>query len=42
MMAELLQTVNNPEITLYGVGSVEEEVGYAGHKPRLNTLNRMW
>ena len=27
MMAELLQTVNNPEITLYGVGSVEEEVG---------------
>ncbi|MGQ7033780.1 peptidase, partial [Escherichia coli] len=30
MMAELLQTVNNPEITLYGVGSVEEEVGLRG------------
>ncbi|HAI5121202.1 TPA: PTS transporter subunit EIIC [Escherichia coli] len=30
MLAELLQTVNNPEITLYGVGSVEEEVGLRG------------
>ncbi|MDM3324976.1 aminopeptidase [Citrobacter sp. Cb080] len=30
LMAELLQTVNNPEITLYGVGSVEEEVGLRG------------
>ncbi|MFO6483643.1 aminopeptidase [Escherichia coli] len=39
MMAELLQTVNNPEITLYGVGSVEEKLGYAGHKPRRNTFN---
>ncbi len=34
MMAELLQTVNNPEITLYGVGSVEKKLGYAGRKPR--------
>lgn len=30
LMAELLQTVDNPEITLYGVGSVEEEVGLRG------------
>ncbi len=30
LMAELLQAVNNPEITLYGVGSVEEEVGLRG------------
>ncbi len=30
LMAELFQTVNNPEITLYGVGSVEEEVGLRG------------
>lgn len=29
-MAELLQTVDNPDITLYGVGSVEEEVGLRG------------
>ena len=30
LMAELLQTVDNPDITLYGVGSVEEEVGLRG------------
>ena len=30
LMAELLKAVNNPEITLYGVGSVEEEVGLRG------------
>ena len=30
LMVELLQTVNNPDITLYGVGSVEEEVGLRG------------
>ncbi|WP_196209879.1 aminopeptidase [Citrobacter sp. Res13-Sevr-PEB04-36] len=30
LMAELLQAVGNPEITLYGVGSVEEEVGLRG------------
>ncbi|MBA7844287.1 aminopeptidase [Klebsiella sp. RHBSTW-00484] len=30
LMAELLQAVDNPEITLYGVGSVEEEVGLRG------------
>ncbi|EKK5927141.1 aminopeptidase [Enterobacter hormaechei] len=30
LMAELLLTVNNPNITLYGVGSVEEEVGLRG------------
>lgn len=30
LMAELLQTVDNPNITLYGVGSVEEEVGLRG------------
>lgn len=30
LMTELLQTVNNPDITLYGVGSVEEEVGLRG------------
>lgn len=30
LMAELLHTVNNPDITLYGVGSVEEEVGLRG------------
>lgn len=30
LMAELLQTVDNPEITLFGVGSVEEEVGLRG------------
>lgn len=30
LMAELFQTVNNPDITLYGVGSVEEEVGLRG------------
>lgn len=30
LMVELLQTVDNPEITLYGVGSVEEEVGLRG------------
>ncbi|MEB6635375.1 aminopeptidase [Kluyvera cryocrescens] len=30
LMAELLLAVNNPEITLYGVGSVEEEVGLRG------------
>ena len=42
MMAELLQTVNNPEITLYGVAVWKKKLGYAGHKPRRNTLNRMW
>ncbi|EHG3459794.1 aminopeptidase [Salmonella enterica subsp. enterica serovar Moero] len=30
LMTELLQAVDNPEITLYGVGSVEEEVGLRG------------
>ncbi|MDN8558703.1 aminopeptidase [Citrobacter werkmanii] len=30
LMAELLQAVDNPEIILYGVGSVEEEVGLRG------------
>lgn len=30
LMAELLQSVDNPNITLYGVGSVEEEVGLRG------------
>lgn len=30
LMAELLACVNNPDITLYGVGSVEEEVGLRG------------
>ena len=30
LMTELLQTVDNPDITLYGVGSVEEEVGLRG------------
>lgn len=30
LMAELLQAVDNPDITLYGVGSVEEEVGLRG------------
>lgn len=30
LMAELLQSVDNPEITLFGVGSVEEEVGLRG------------
>lgn len=30
MMVELLQMVNNFEIMLYGVGSVEEEVGLCG------------
>ncbi|MRS17221.1 aminopeptidase [Enterobacteriaceae bacterium RIT691] len=30
LMAELFQSVNNPEITLYGVASVEEEVGLRG------------
>lgn len=30
LMAELLLTVNNPNISLYGVGSVEEEVGLRG------------
>ncbi len=30
LMAELLQKVDNPDITLYGVGSVEEEVGLRG------------
>lgn len=30
LMAELLLMVNNPNITLYGVGSVEEEVGLRG------------
>jgi len=30
LMAELFLTVNNPEITLFGVGSVEEEVGLRG------------
>lgn len=30
LMAELLQAVDNPEITLYGVGCVEEEVGLRG------------
>lgn len=30
LMAELFQRVDNPNITLYGVGSVEEEVGLRG------------
>ncbi|MEG6357022.1 aminopeptidase [Enterobacter bugandensis] len=30
LMVELLLMVNNPNITLYGVGSVEEEVGLRG------------
>lgn len=30
LMAELFASVDNPEITLYGVGSVEEEVGLRG------------
>ncbi|WP_052284191.1 aminopeptidase [Kluyvera genomosp. 1] len=30
LMAELIQAVDNPDITLYGVGSVEEEVGLRG------------
>lgn len=30
LMAELFQSVENPNITLYGVGSVEEEVGLRG------------
>ncbi|MFJ0493923.1 aminopeptidase [Citrobacter werkmanii] len=30
LMAELLEAVDNPEIILYGVGSVEEEVGLRG------------
>ena len=30
LMAELFQAVNNPDITLYGVASVEEEVGLRG------------
>ncbi|EGT0641914.1 aminopeptidase [Citrobacter werkmanii] len=30
LMAELLQAVDNPAIILYGVGSVEEEVGLRG------------
>ncbi|HEY2454809.1 MAG TPA: aminopeptidase [Scandinavium sp.] len=30
LMAELFLTVNNPNITLYGVASVEEEVGLRG------------
>ena len=40
MMAELLQTVNNPEITLYGVGSVEEEVGLRGAQTSAEHINR--
>ena len=39
MMAELLQTVNNPEITLYGVGSVEEEVGLRGAQTSTHLVN---
>lgn len=30
LMAELLQAVNNPNITLYGIATVEEEVGLRG------------
>lgn len=30
LMAELFQAVNNPDITLFGVASVEEEVGLRG------------
>ncbi|MBB1199337.1 aminopeptidase [Enterobacteriaceae bacterium 89] len=30
LIAELFQAVNNPDITLYGVASVEEEVGLRG------------
>lgn len=30
LMAELLQAVNNPDITLYGIATVEEEVGLRG------------
>nr|WP_318384461.1 aminopeptidase [uncultured Enterobacter sp.] len=30
LMAELFTSVDNPDITLYGVGSVEEEVGLRG------------
>ena len=39
MMAELLQTVNNPEITLYGVGSVEEEVPMTREDLAANVFN---
>ncbi|OAT28864.1 hypothetical protein M975_3511 [Buttiauxella brennerae ATCC 51605] len=30
LMAELFQAVNNPDITLYGIATVEEEVGLRG------------
>jgi putative aminopeptidase FrvX len=42
LMAELLQTVDNPDITLYGVGSVEEEVGCAERKPRPSISSPTW
>ena len=38
LMAELFQRVDNPNITLYGVGSVEEEVGLRGAQTSAETI----
>lgn len=38
LMAELFQAVDNPEITLYGVASVEEEVGLRGAQTSAETI----
>lgn len=37
LMVELMQRVNNPEITLYGTGTVEEEVGLRGAQTSAET-----
>ncbi|WP_330984202.1 MULTISPECIES: aminopeptidase [Enterobacterales] len=38
LMAELFMAVNNPAITLYGVASVEEEVGLRGAQTSAETI----
>lgn len=37
LMVELMQRVNNPEITLFGTGTVEEEVGLRGAQTSAET-----
>ncbi|STL73934.1 fructose-specific phosphotransferase system protein FrvX [Escherichia coli] len=36
MMAELLQTVNNPKLRCTASAAWKKKLGYAGHKPRRN------